>query len=154
MEYIEAPHEYHGDLPKVFLAGGIGNCSDWQAKAAADLAGADVALFNPRRVHFNTPWNRADSEEQIIWEFKALQAADIIVFWFDGGESAQPIALYELGRHTATRDKLLVIGCDPGYTRRDDVEIQLGLARPGLPVYDRLDRVCLEVRNLVNNLIR
>lgn len=149
MDYIEAPHTYTGDLPKVFLAGGIGQCSDWQAKAVAALALEDVALFNPRRVSFDNPWTRSASEEQIRWEYDALQAADMIIFWFDGGPSAQPIALFELGVYgtRGSQDKPVIIGRDPGYLRADDIDIQIELYAPGRRIHDSLDSVCQHVHN-------
>lgn len=149
MEYIEAPHTYTGHLPKIFLAGGIGQCSDWQAKVVAALAYEDVALLNPRRASFDNPWTTANSREQITWEFNALQQADLILFWFDGGPSAQPIALFELGVYgtRGSQDKPVIIGRDPDYLRADDITIQIGLYAPGRRIHDTLDSVCQKVRD-------
>jgi Nucleoside 2-deoxyribosyltransferase like len=158
MIYIEAPQDWRQTqgwqqgLPLVFLAGGIGNCPDWQTEAAANLADTDAILLNPRRKQFRTPWNRADSQEQITWEYEALQDADIILFWFTGGPSAQPIALFELGTHATRATKPIVVGRDPDYLRADDIDIQLGLYAPELKICTSLDEVCDEVRGELKHL--
>ena len=151
MEYVEAPDKYTGDLPTVFLAGGITDCPDWQQEAVGILAHTDLALLNPRRRNFPIHDPLA-AFEQIEWEFEALNDADVILFWFAASRSVQPIALYELGRH-AVRNTRLIVGADPGYPRRQDVEIQLRLARgPSFHVWNSLASVCGEVEGLEHQL--
>lgn len=132
--YVEAPGPLPGSGRVVFLAGGITGCPDWQSEAAAALAGLDVIIANPRR-----PGAMAedDAAGQIAWEFAALQRAEVIVFWFPGSDSVQPVTLYELGFHAAGR-KRIAVGADPGYRRRLDVVQQLSHARPGLRVRSTL----------------
>lgn len=143
MKYFEAPQDYTRDQGfKVFLAGGIGNCPDWQATARAMFSDTDITVLNPRRPSFRTPWTREDSREQITWEFKALEAADVVLFWFPASASAQPIALYELGSWARQKTKPIVVGRAPGYLRADDIDIQLELLRPELAVYTSLGAVC------------
>jgi hypothetical protein len=72
----------------------------------------------------------------------------MIVFWFPGGGSVQPISLYELGFHAAGR-KRLAVGADPGYTRRFDVVQQLSHARPGLAVHSTLPATLAAARALL-----
>lgn len=151
MEYVEAPNKYTGDLPTVFLAGGITDCPDWQQEAVGILAHTDLALLNPRRRNFPIH-DPSAAFQQIEWEFEALNDADVILFWFAASQSVQPIALYELGRH-AVRNTRLIVGADPGYSRRQDVEIQLRLARgPGFHVWNSLFSVCGEVEGLEHQL--
>jgi nucleoside 2-deoxyribosyltransferase-like protein len=140
MDYFEAPQDYdaHADQTAVFLAGGIGNCPNWQAEATDMLNGTELLVLNPRRAHFETPWTRLASEGQIRWEFDALRRADIILFWFPGGESVQPIAMFELGFWLGQYDRPLVIGRSPQYPRKDDIDIQVSLARPKQDVYTSL----------------
>lgn len=138
MQYVEAPQKYHGDAVCVFLAGGIGNCPDWQADATRMLGNTDLAVLNPRRKHFEVSWTREASEEQIGWEHAALRRADILLFWFPGGASVQPIALFELGYWLARFDRPMVIGCSPDYPRIDDVEIQTELAHPDQAIFRSL----------------
>ena len=125
--------------PWIFLAGGITDCEDWQQIVREDLQGREglnATLINPRRKDFPIHDPNA-SQEQIAWEKHQLDQADVVSYWFDDG-TVQPIVLLELGRFMDT-DKPIVVGADPRYARRQDVEIQLGLARPGLPIADSLE---------------
>jgi hypothetical protein len=146
VDYFEAPQDYskHDDQIAVFLAGGIGNCVDWQAEATDMLNGTELLVLNPRRVHFETPWTREASEEQIEWEFHALRRADIILFWFPGGKSVQPIAMFELGYWLGRYDRPLVVGRSPEYPRRDDIDIQTNLAHPKQAIFTSL-AACMDM---------
>jgi hypothetical protein len=126
---------------KVFLAGGITGCPDWQAKAIQLIrqnATRDIVLYNPRRPNFPID-DPSAAPQQIEWEFKALNHADTILFWFCK-EAIQPIALYELGRHAYRFSKghfsNLLVGVEPGYPREQDVRIQLDLACGAQPFDD------------------
>lgn len=134
--YVEAPVEYSGPGPSVFLAGGITRCPDWQAEAVRLLTGVPVAILNPRRQTFDVG-NPAEGESQIRWEHRHLQRASVVLFWFSEGPSPQPIALYELGAMAAV-GRRIVVGAHPDYSRRADVLVQMSLTRPGLPVHDDL----------------
>lgn len=134
--YIEAPHEYTGTGPAVFLAGGIQGCDDWQAEAAKALGFLDVVVLNPRRVTFSLHDPHAE-EQQVAWENRHLHRASLVLFWFPSSPSHQPIALYELGMMAAGTTPLIV-GADPGYARRNNVICQLQHARPGIAVQDTL----------------
>jgi hypothetical protein len=147
MDYVEAPNSYspeHDDKIAVFLAGGIGNCPNWQAEATDMLNGTEVVVLNPRRAYFETPWTRLASEGQIRWEFDALRRADIILFWFPGGQSVQPIALFELGYWLGQSDKEIVVGRSQDYLRKDDIDIQAMLVQPRLPVFVTL-AACIDM---------
>ena len=133
---------------KVFLAGGITGCQDWQAEVVARLKllvgyGKDICpnilLMNPRRANFPIHDPNA-APEQIKWEYSHLRQADAISFWF-APETVQPIVLFEYG-YWLGEHKPLIVGCDPAYPRRQDVLIQTGLARPGLAIYSSLEDVC------------
>ncbi|GII28550.1 nucleoside 2-deoxyribosyltransferase domain-containing protein [Planotetraspora mira] len=136
MIHVEAPEEFGGRTRSVFLAGGITDCPDWQSEAAASLADLPVAVLNPRRARFKDSPGAA--AEQIDWEYRHLVIADVILFWFPGGPAVQPIALYELGAWAAST-KPIVVGADPAYNRRLDVELQLSHVRPGLDVHTTLN---------------
>jgi hypothetical protein len=131
--YVEAPEQFRGDGPSIFLAGGITHCPDWQATAVRLLAGQPTAVLNPRRRHFDVG-DPSTAEAQIRWEHQHLRRASVVLFWFAAGPSPQPIALYELGA-TAAAGRRMAVGADPGYSRRTDVVIQLELARPELTVH-------------------
>lgn len=149
MSYVEAPQEYTGAPPALFLAGGITDCPDWQADARRHLAHVPAALLNPRRAAF--PIDDPDAAEgQIDWEFRHLRRADVVLFWFPAGAALQPIALYELGVHAAT-GKPVAVGAEPGYPRRLDVVLQLGHLRPTVRVWDSLTGTCAEAARLLQD---
>ena len=85
-------------------------------------------VCNPRRENF--PINDPNaSEEQIMWEFKWLNRADIFSVYFCNSESVQPITFYELGRNLAKRTAShCVISVEEGFSRTNDVVIQSKLA--------------------------
>lgn len=143
---IESPNEIYSiknNSFKIFLAGGISYCSDWQSemikllkKRRGIYSDTDITIYNPRRVNF--PIDDPDAaEEQITWEYNHLRDADIILFWFSKG-SLNPIVLYELGRWGFTGKKI-VIGIDPDYERKQDVMIQSKLSGYDMPFYDNLN---------------
>ena len=134
-----------GDLEsyKVFLAGGISNCEDWQAEIVKSLKDEDVILFNPRRPNFNMD-DPEESRFQIEWEYRHLREADIVAFWFPS-TSICPITLMEFGRVAAGHQTLLV-GADPEYPRHFDLEVQLGLSHPEQKVISSLDSLANSVR--------
>ena len=148
MIVVTAPNEVHSleDHANIslFLAGGITNCPDWQTEMLARLEASHVSrrltVYNPRRQDFDIK-NPKASEEQVVWEFERLMAADVISFWFAPG-SVNPIVFYELGMWGNSRaDQPMVVGCDPEFTRVQDVVIQTQLARPGLEVFKTFDHM-------------
>lgn len=152
MIYVEAPEEYDGDLPSIFLAGGITACPDWQAEVVAALPGlaSNVAVFNPRRASFDVA-NPFGAAEQVAWEFRHLRRAWVTLFWFpacDPAVTVQPIALYELGA-AAESNRLIAVGVDDGYPRAADVRMQLGLIRPNQLVHGSLSETVEEAVELV-----
>lgn len=136
---ITAPEDYvkQPEQVCVFLAGGITNCPNWQNTVINQLQWVDDNLLvcNPRRENFPIGV-RSESFKQVEWEYRWLERMDIFSMYFSGGESDQPICMYELGRNLLriqTRfpfdwEKRIVITCEKGYRRRDDVYIQTGLA--------------------------
>lgn len=135
--------------PVVFLAGGISNCPDWQTEVIDELSDIMyLTLLNPRREAFDL---RVESEsaKQIEWEHYMLNHAGIVSFWFPK-ETLCPITLLELGKMMMT-DKKLIVGCDPEYKRRFDVEKQLQLERPEVVVVDSLKELILTIREETGN---
>ena len=129
---------------KLFLAGGITNCPDWQQDMIDwfelendklrfnNKNDLDLTVYNPRRKNFPIDDPKA-SEEQICWEFEKLKAADVISFWFSGG-TLNPIVLYELGMWGNSRHVPIFIGIDPEYKREVDVRVQTRLARKDVKI--------------------
>ncbi len=152
MNVIEAPNNNTKGNIKIFLAGGISNCPDWQSIIIEKLNNEDnpyqqimlegVTVFNPRRKNYE---NVEDTiVEQITWEFFKLKESDIIAFWFSSG-SLNPITLYEYGKHvTSTK---LVVGVDVGYERKNDIKIQTSLIRP-------TQHICYDLDEFYNDIIK
>lgn len=160
MKYVEAPNDiYSSDANsavRLFLAGGITNCPNWQQELVEVLMtrfrGSNLVVYNPRRDNFPIDDPNA-SDEQITWEFDKLQHAHLVSFWFARG-SLNPIVLYELGMWGNSRKRPMVVGCDPEYPRIQDVIIQTKLARPRLPVITGFDDFMQSVMDTTEQLIR
>ena len=109
MIVVTAP-DYYGlmfDSRKTFcfLAGGITDCSNWQKTVINFLKEREncmtldnLVLFNPRRDNFPID-DPSAADKQIEWEYDWLGMSDIFSIYFDGGNSDQPICMYELGRY-------------------------------------------------------
>lgn len=143
---IEAPEEHFKQQKhKLFLAGGISNCPDWQQTLIKKVENFEnLTLFNPRRKVFPMH-DPAAAKQQITWEFNRLAESTAIVVWFSAG-SINPIVLYELGMWVNSRPELpAFIGIDPGYNRAQDVTIQTKLARPDITIVSSLDALALQI---------
>ena len=150
MNIVTAPeHRYfHPGGLKIFLAGGIQKCIKWQQVIidlfienddVQDLNATynDIYLLNPRRAD----WTDKEGEviRQIEWEFDMLEKCDVFTMYFAGGESDQPICMYELGRNIEriktrfpdTWKQRIFITCDSSYKRLNDVLVQVDLATDG-----------------------
>ena len=148
MIYIEAPiKEFPLAKKSVFLAGGITNCPDWQTEITNQLKDQDIVVFNPRRTNFPIDDPNA-AFDQIKWEHEMLRQADIIIFWFCK-ETMCPIVLYELGAHSMT-NKPIIIGVDPDYSRKQDVEVQTQLVRPDVKIVYSLNDLTSELKKMIN----
>lgn len=137
---------------KIFLAGGISNCPDWQTFASEifkeELSGIPHILYNPRRDDFDIT-KKEMSYNQIVWEHERLSQSHIVFFWFPK-DALCPITLFELGKVGMSKTKIIV-GCDPDYQRRFDVETQLELLRPTTKVYTSLRDTVIVASNYVKD---
>ena len=145
MREIEAPRDFDGHGPSLFLAGGVTGCPNWQASLLAMLPELDVVALNPRRRAFDVADHSA-TVQQIEWEFRHLRRATAIAFWFPE-ESVCPIALFELGAWSE-RETPILVGTHPRYPRRRDVVEQLRLARPAVAVSSALDALAASIEAL------
>ena len=142
MHYIRFPVELTDEAPAVFLAGGISNTEDWQSVVAEELRSMAGAVINPRRDDY--PDTETAAREQIAWEFRHLQRADLFSFWFPP-QTLCPIALFELGAGCSSGVPL-VVGADPEYTRRLDLLVQLSLRRPEVVLVNSLPALVKQIR--------
>jgi len=161
MNIITAPHDLYdletAHAPSLFLAGGITNCPMWQDEMIEALRGQsvcnDLTIYNPRRQDFDIT-NPKATEEQICWEFAKLRDADVVSFWFAPG-SVNPIVFYELGMWGNARGgRPMCVGCDPAFTRTQDVVMQTRLARPEISVQSSLEALVDQVVAAVFRLVR
>lgn len=134
MRVIQAPNYFHKSYEyhrRLFLAGGISGCGNWQSAIVEDLKKIKEKLlvYNPRRDQSIDRKNYVISYNQISWEFHYLRLASDVLFWFPK-ESVCPIALFELGGVLERRQNVFV-GCDENYDRIVDLKIQLELAKFG-----------------------
>ena len=110
---------------KIFIAGGITNCRDWQQDFIEKIGEyPDVVMFNPRREEY-IPSNGPEAVDQISWEYQAMFHSDLVVFWFCK-ETLCPITLFELGKMLGQR-KNVIVGSDLEYARLFDLNVQLRL---------------------------
>lgn len=120
------PLDLDGSRFSVFLAGSIemGTAEDWQSRVARGLADLDLVVLNPRRDGWDASWpQRADFEpfrEQVEWELKGQESADLIAFYFAPSTRA-PITLLELG--LAAGRKKTIVCCPEGYWRKGNVDL-------------------------------
>jgi hypothetical protein len=146
MRYVEALNYYdlYGTDTKLFLAGGITGCPDWQQEMVSLLKETSLTILNPRRANFPIH-DPSAAQEQIEWEHHAFRAADVILFWFPK-ETLCPIVLYELGAWSMT-SKRVFIGVHPEYSRLQDVKIQTALARPEIEIVHSFDELVGQIKD-------
>lgn len=139
-------------LPHLFLGGSIdnGKASKWQDFALRHIRSSNdsdqIIVLNPRRLNWNphVVQEAADPvlQEQVTWELDAMERSDVILLWLEAG-SMSPITLLELGlaagqNHAGLLNKALV-GCQPGFWRRGNVEIVCKRYR--IPFVDTLEEL-------------
>jgi hypothetical protein len=149
MNIIQSPAVYETRLnvkTRLFLAGGISNCPDWQKEMSDKLWKkiGEVAVFNPRRVG-DLAKDTEDAKTQIEWENWHLHKSNRILFWFPE-ETLCPITLFELGKwsaywmfHMGYLRHHMFIGVHPNYQRRFDVETQIGMMDKYMKIHYSLD---------------
>lgn len=122
-------------IPDIFLAGGVTYSPNWQKEALKMLAGTDLIVANPRRDEIISAVGDT-ARQQIIWEFENLKSAKVVLFWFPSAETI--ITFLELGKELARKSRI-VVGVDPDYNRRFDIETQVHLELPRAVIYTTLD---------------
>lgn len=134
MIYLKAPNELELDsnlnpYRSIFLAGSITGASNWQEEAG-DILYPHFNIFNPRQDNYN-PLNKDLELEQISWEYKYLDIANITLFYF-APETLAPITLLEYGKQLVKSKhepwRKTYIHIHPEYKRKSDVLIQTQLA--------------------------
>ena len=133
---IKTPVSSNQDLtPDIFLAGGVTYSPNWQKEALEMLADTDLIVANPRRDEIVSAVGET-ARRQIIWEFENLKSAKVVLFWFPNAETI--ITFLELGKELARKSRI-VVGVDPDYSRRFDIETQVHSELPSAVIYTTLD---------------
>lgn len=133
---VKTPISSNQDLiPDIFLAGGVTYSPNWQKEALEMLTGTDLIVANPRRDEIISAIGET-ARQQIIWEFENLKYAKVVLFWFPNAETI--ITFLELGKELARKSRI-VVGVDPDYNRRFDIETQIHLELPRAVIYTTLD---------------
>ena len=143
IEIVQAPNkkplENFNDNIKLFIAGGISNCPNWQNDLITKLTTEPllkkyerikITIFNPRAKEI------PEENTQIEWEYDRLKISDIVSFWFSEG-SLNPITLFEYGSNF--RNKNIVVGCHPNYQKINNVKVQTQLEKPNQKVNENFD---------------
>jgi hypothetical protein len=127
MQYIEAPSIEAPIYPiRLFLAGGISNCPQWQAQAVDLMKDLPITIYNPRRKDFDIS-DPSQTIDQIKWEYERLRSSTTLIFWFCK-ETVCPITLFEYGSALERTDyQGIFLGADPDYSRITDLEWQTKL---------------------------
>ena len=122
-------------IPDIFLAGGVTYSPNWQKEALEMLVDTDLVVANPRRDEIISAIGET-ARQQIVWEFENLKSAKVVLFWFPNAETI--ITFLELGKELARKSRI-VVGVDPDYSRRFDIETQVHLELPRAVIYTTLD---------------
>ena len=110
----------------VFLAGSIemGKAVDFQRMIIEQTEHIPYIFYNPRRDDWNSDWKQEkdnnDFRQQVEWELDALEAADVILMYFDP-KTISPISLLELG--IFSHSKKMIVCCPEGYFRKGNIDI-------------------------------
>lgn len=145
MRRIIAPESFEavdGDKT-LFLAGGITGAPQWQDELCEHLKDTSLVVFDPRRKNYH---NSNIIREQIEWEFKKLNQAKAVSFWFPSPAKCV-ITMFELGVWTTRTDKPIFVGVDPEFWRKQDIEIQMNLALPKLKIVYSLGDLAAQIKD-------
>jgi nucleoside 2-deoxyribosyltransferase len=149
---VKAPGIYvpmHGKT--IFLAGSIemGSAIDWQTELVSKFDVSEVLFLNPRRDAWDSSWEQSisnpDFKQQVTWELRGIEYADLVVFVFDPNTKS-PVTLLELGLATGL-GRSVVIYCPKPFWRKGNVDIVA--ARYGLPMVNDLKELIDYISNFL-----
>lgn len=155
MTVITAPDKIPDKIDgvTVFLAGTIdlGNSDDWQSEVAAEFANESrVTFLNPRRASWDGEPDvfNPNFVEQVNWELKAMERADIITMFLAGG-SQSPVSMLELGIHMQSGK--LIAACEDDFHRHGNV--YLTCKRYGVPLTGSLVELVAVLKNKIKPML-
>ena len=131
--------------PRVYL-GGQSRGRDWRMDFFQRFSRMEMTFINPRREPFVDPeLEPAAHARQVEWERKALDLADIGVFWLGEGLSNQA-ARVEIG-YMIGAQKPVLLGAQPGF-----MGVEHLVAFSGLVVAPSLDGLMNRFASVVTGL--
>lgn len=151
---VKAPGAYDTVRFSIFLAGAIdqGKAEDWQSRVARYLDGLDITILNPRRDDWDSSWEQTidnpQFKEQVLWEVKAMEAADLIVFVFTK-DSKAPITFFELGAFGTTKDA--IVCAEDGFYRQGNLDIYCEYF--DIPIYHDLDEMIFDLHQTLEERV-
>ncbi|KAG8167630.1 hypothetical protein KVR01_003319 [Diaporthe batatas] len=103
------------------------------------LTAVNITIFDPFQPRWDATWKEdVDTDPrfaaQVDWELSRQEGATTVAVFFHA-DSQAPISLLELG--LCARSGKAVVGCEPGYWKRGNV--QAVCRRYGVPLADSLD---------------
>lgn len=125
---LKAPEPYvQDDNMSIFLGGSIdmGAAENWQDRLITDLLEyKNLVILNPRRDDWDSSWIQDPTpgtqfHEQVEWELKCQEQADVNVYYFTA-DSKAPITLLELGLFN---DDNVVVCCPKEFYRYGNVKM-------------------------------
>ncbi|KAI7786263.1 hypothetical protein LA080_004084 [Diaporthe eres] len=131
----------HYPTRSIFLAGPTE--ISWRAGFIAALrqrlTSTNITVFDPFQPRWDGTWREDVDKDprfaaQVDWELAAQDTAATIAVFFHA-DSKAPVSLLELG--LCARSGKAVVGCEPGYWKRGNV--QAVCHRYGVPLADSLD---------------
>lgn len=156
MKVLKAPEAMRDiERPFLFLSGSIekGRAERWQDRLIDELSDLEGTILNPRRDDWDSSWStEIDSpqfREQVLWELRGLESANVIAMYFSPGTKS-PITLLELGLFS--RSGKLVVYCPKGFWRKGNIDIVC--RRYGVPNCVSWDDFVLEVRERLKDMRR
>jgi hypothetical protein len=131
----------------VFLAGSIeqDHAENWQDYLINQLDHKNLLILNPRRKDWDQDWKEEIENpqfmEQVEWELKGQERANLIVMYFDPNTQS-PISLLELGLFAQT--KKMLVCCPKGYWKKGNVDIVC--RRYDIPQVDNLNELVKSIK--------
>ena len=141
---------------RLFLAGSIemGTAKPWRRRVVTFFRNRnDIIILNPLRDKWNASWKQVKSNrnfrQQVEWELNGLEAANIILMYFDPATKS-PISLLELGLSLFVNSSSnMHVVCPPGFWRKGNVDIVC--ERYHIPQYSSLTKA---LKGIETSLIR
>ena len=154
MELVKAPNYYKifDHEPAVFLGGSIemGSAEHWKKRVAEYFSEYEhLLILDPQRDDWDSSWDQSPVpgtkfHEQVTWEMKAQEDADLLIYYFSPGTKS-PITLLELGLYG--RGGRTIVCCPPEFWRYGNVKMTCD--RYGIHLVENFDDLLTETEKFI-----